>query len=365
MIEPNNLKLLDAGQIVLDPYQKETLKALQELRHKLEQYHPNESIFSRITTILSRKSDTENLKGLYIWGRVGRGKTFLMDLFFSSLHVKKKLRLHFHQFMNESHELMKIHSNKRNPLKWVAQEFSEKATVLCIDEFFVNDIGDAMIISGLLHGLFKNKTVLVTTSNIKPRQLYKNGLQRESFLPAIDLLQTHTDIIQLGGETDYRFESMQIEGVYNTPVDEESLGWLEHHYLSLSSEKNDGSWGTIQIGGRTLQTIRHSAKIAWFDFNELCAGPRSTSDYAELAKRFNTILISHVPVLENKDDQARRFINLVDEFYNRNVKLILSAEASPDSLYRGSRLSDEFMRTTSRLTEMQSLEYLEKQHNPN
>ena len=365
MIESDYLKLLDTGQIALDSDQKETLQALQNLQHKLEQHDPNQSLFSRISTILSGKSDAENIKGLYIWGRVGRGKTFLMDLFFSNLHVKKKLRLHFHQFMNESHELLKKHSNKKNPLKWVAQEISEKAAVLCIDEFFINDIGDAMIISGLLHGLFKNKTVLVTTSNIKPNQLYKNGLQRESFLPAIDLLQTHTDIIQLRGETDYRFESMQIEGMYNTPVDEQSLDWLEHHYLSLSSEKNDGSWGIIQIGSRTLQTIRHSAKIAWFDFNELCAGPRSTSDYTELAKQFNTILISHVPVLKNKDDQARRFINLVDEFYDRNVKLILSAEASPDSLYQGSQLSDEFMRTTSRLTEMQSLEYLEKQHNPN
>ncbi|MCY4641664.1 MAG: cell division protein ZapE [Gammaproteobacteria bacterium] len=364
MIESAYRKLLDTQQIVQDSEQKNTVMALQTLQHNLNRHKPNATLFSRITTFLSCKPCDANIKGLYIWGGIGRGKTFLMDLFFSNLHIQNKLRLHFHKFMDEAHEMLKNHRNKVDPLKRVAREFSDKAKVLCLDEFLVNDIGDAMIISELLKGLFENNTILVTTSNIEPDLLYKNGLQRERFLPAIDLLQIHTNIIRLGGETDYRFETLQTEGVYNTPVNEASQDWLEHHFLSLSPEKNDGSWGKIQIKGRTLQAIRYSTKIAWFDFGELCAGPRSTSDYIELAKRFNTILISHVPVFKNRDDQARRFINLVDEFYDRNVKLILSAEAYPDSLYQGSRLHSEFRRTTSRLTEMQSLEYLEKQHHP-
>lgn len=365
MIELAYKKLLNTKQIVQDPDQKKIVSALQALQHEVHHYNSYPTLFKRFGTFLFRKSSTADIKGLYIWGGIGRGKTFLMDLFFSNLHIQKKLRLHFHQFMDEVHKILKDHRNKTDPLKLVAGEFSDKAKVLCLDEFLVHDIGDAMIISGLLHELFENGTVLVATSNIIPDQLYKNGLQREKFLPTIDLLQTHTNVIRLGGEIDYRFESLQTEGVYNSPVNENSQEWLEHHFISLSPEKNGGSWGKIQIRGRTLQAIRYSAKIAWFDFKELCAGPRSTTDYIELAQRFNTILISHVPVFKNKDDQAKRFMNLVDEFYDRNVKLILSAEAYPDSLYQGSRLSSEFRRTTSRLTEMQSLEYLEKQYHPN
>lgn len=365
MIESAYRELLDTQQIVQDPEQKKTVRALQTLHNKLNHHNPGTTMFNRIATLLSGKSGVADIKGLYIWGGIGRGKTLLMDLFFSNLHIEQKLRLHFHKFMDEAHKILKNHRGETDPLKRVAYEFSAKAKVLCLDEFFVHDIGDAMIISGLLQGLFDNHTILVTTSNTRPDLLYKDGLQRERFLPAIDLLQTHTNVTRLDGETDYRFECLQTGGVYNTPVNEASQDWLEHHFLSLSTEKNDDSWGKIQIRGRTLQTIHHSAKIAWFDFRELCAGPRSTSDYIELAKRFNTILISHVPVFENRDDQARRFINLVDEFYDRNVKLILSAEACPGSLYQGLRLSDEFKRTASRLTEMQSLEYLEKQYRPN
>ena len=364
MIESAYRKLLETQQIAQDLDQKKTVLALQALHNQLNHYNLPPKLLDRITTFLSGKQDVVDLKGLYIWGGIGRGKTFLMDLFFSNLHIHQKLRLHFHQLMDEAHNLLKHCRDEPDPLKRVARKFADKAKVLCVDEFFVHDIGDAMIISGLLEGLFDHKTILVATSNTKPDLLYTDGLQRERFLPTIELLRTHTDVVQLDGETDYRFELMQTEGIYNTPVDETSQDWLEHHFLSLSAEKNDGSWGKIQIRSRSLQSIRHSAKIAWFDFGELCAEPRSTSDYIELAKRFNAILISHVPVFKNKDDQARRFINLVDEFYDRNVKLILSAEAWPDSLYQGSRLNEEFRRTVSRLNEMQSLEYLEKQHHP-
>ena len=365
MIESAYQELLETQQIVQDSDQKKTVLALQALHHKLDHYNSKPGLLGRITSFLPGRQDPADIKGLYIWGGIGRGKTFLMDLFFSNLHIQQKLRLHYHQFMDEAHGLLRHCRDEADPLRRVARKFSDKAKVLCLDEFFVNDIGDAMIISGLLQGLFEHKTILVTTSNTRPDLLYTNGLQRERFLPAIELLQTHTKVVQLNGETDYRFELMQTEGIYNTPIDDTSQDWLEHHFLSLSAEKNDGSWGKIQVRNRNLQSIRHSDKIAWFDFRELCAEPRGPSDYIELAKHFNTILISHVPVFKNNDDQARRFINLVDEFYDRNVKLILSAEAWPDSLYQSSRLSEEFRRTVSRLNEMQSLEYLEKQHHPN
>ena len=365
MIESAYRKLLETRQIVQDLEQRKTVLALQALHDRVNHHDSSPTLLDRIKRCLPNKQDPVEFKGLYIWGGIGRGKTFLMDLFFSNLHIQNKLRLHFHQFMDEAHGQLKQCRNEPDPLKRVARIFADKAKVLCIDEFFVHDIGDAMIISGLLQGLFDHKIVLVATSNTRPDQLYADGLQRERFLPTIDLLQTHTDVVQLDGESGYRFELMQIEGIYNTPINDTSQDWLEHHFLSLCAEKNDGSWGKIQIRNRNLQSIRHSAKIAWFDFRELCAEPRSTSDYIELARRFNAVLISHVPVFKDKDDQARRFINLVDEFYDRNVKLILSAEAWPDSLYRGSRLNEEFKRTVSRLNEMQSLEYLEKQHHPN
>ena len=364
MIQSAYQELLETQQIVQDSDQEKTVLALQALHHKLNHHDSKPGLLKRITNFLPGGQDPADIKGLYIWGGIGRGKTFLMDLFFSNLHIQQKLRLHYHQFMDEAHGLLKHCRDEADPLKRVARKFADKAKVLCLDEFFVHDIGDAMIISGLLQGLFEHKTILVTTSNTRPNLLYANGLQRERFLPAIELLQTHMKVVQLDGETDYRFELMQTEGIYNTPIDDTSQDWLEHHFLSLSAEKNDGSWGKIQVRNRNLQSIRHSASIAWFDFRELCAEPRGTSDYIELAKLFNTILISHVPVFKNNDDQARRFINLVDEFYDRNVKLILSAEAWPDSLYQGSRLSEEFKRTVSRLNEMQSLEYLEKQHHP-
>lgn len=364
MIESAYQELLETRQIVQDSDQKKTVLALQALHHRLDHHNSKSGLLDRIARFLPGSPGSADIRGLYIWGGIGRGKTFLMDLFFSNLHIQQKLRLHYHQFMDEAHGLLKHCRNEADPLKRVARQFADKARVLCLDEFFVHDIGDAMIISGLLQGLFDHKTILVATSNTRPDLLYANGLQRERFLPAIKLLQTHTRVVQLDGETDYRFELMQTEGIYNTPIDDASQDWLEHHFLDLCAERNDGSWGKIQVRNRNLQSIRHSETIAWFDFRELCAEPRSTSDYIELSRRFNTILISHVPVFRNKDDQARRFINLVDEFYDRNVKLILSAEAWPDSLYQGSRLGEEFKRTVSRLNEMQSLEYLERQHHP-
>ena len=367
MIESTYNELLKKKQLVKDPRQKMVVQALQTLYDALDAagHSGNANLLRRVTRHWSKKANKRNLRGLYIWGGVGRGKTFLMDLFFSNLHIQKKLRLHFHHFMDEIHKTLKTHRNRRDPLKLVAQKFANKAEVLCLDEFLVNDIGDAMILSGLLEGLFANGVTLITTSNVAPDALYKNGLQRERFLPAIQRLREHTNVVRLGGETDHRFEFLQTSDVYNSPINASSEDWLEHNFLNLATQRNETSWEKIKINDRYLRTIRHTDRIVWFDFKEICDGPRSTSDYIGLANQFNAILISHVPVFRGKDDQARRFINLIDELYDRNVKLILSAEAEPNELYQGIRLQDEFKRTASRLIEMQSHQYLEKQHHPN
>lgn len=365
MIESAYQALLDEKKFVEDPKQKKIVLALQGLHDELELNNSEDSsLMDRITALLTRKNNAPNVKGLYIWGGVGRGKTFLMDLFFSNLHTQKKLRLHFHRFMEQAHTMLKNYRDQPDPLKLVAKEFAEKAKVFCFDEFIVNDIGDAMIISGLLKGLIDNHVVIIMTSNVQPDLLYKNGLQRERFLPTIDMLHKHTKVIELDGEIDHRFEFLQTNDVYDCPITLASHDWLEHSFLNLASERSNLSWEKIKINDRPIQTIRHTESVAWFDFKELCDGPRSASDYIGLAKKFHTVLISHVPIFNGKDDQARRFINLIDEFYDRNVKLIVSADAMPEDLYQGTRLNEEFKRTVSRLIEMQSHEYLEKQHHP-
>ncbi len=365
MIESVYQALVDSNEIVEDPNQKVVIQALQKIHAELSNDSTDDStIINRFTTLLSRKSNTQNIQGLYIWGGVGRGKTFLMDLFFSNLHFQDKLRLHFHRFMEQVHVMLKDYRDQPDPLKLVAKEFSNKAKVLCFDEFFVNDIGDAMILAGLLEGLFENNVALIATSNVEPCQLYKDGLQRERFLPTIDLLQQNTRIIHLDGQIDHRFEFLQKNDLYNAPITVDSHDWLERSFLNLATERSNESWEKLEINGRAIQSIRHADGIAWFDFKELCDSPRSASDYIAIAREYNTVLLSHVPIFDAKDDQARRFITLIDEFYDRNVKLILSAEATADKLYTGTRLMDEFARTTSRLTEMQSHEYLEKPHHP-
>lgn len=366
MIHSAYQQLLKQEKLVADSKQEKVVQALQLLHDEIDSSNPDDSsIIDRVAALIARNNNTKQVKGLYIWGGVGRGKTFLMDLFFNNLRSQKKLRLHFHRFMEQAHAMMKSYRSEQDPLRLVAAEFATKAEVLCFDEFFVNDIGDAMILSGLLKGLFENSVALITTSNVEPCLLYKDGLQRERFLPTIKLLQENTTVIELEGDIDHRFEFLQSNDVYSSPINDESQDWLEHNFLNLANERVEHSWEKITINDRDIQTIQHTDTVAWFDFKEICDGPRSASDYIAIAKQFNIILISNVPVFNGKDDQARRFINMIDEFYDRNVKLILSAEASPATLYQGNRLQAEFGRTVSRLTEMQSHEYLEKQHLPN
>jgi len=304
----------------------------------------------------------EPVRGLYVWGAVGRGKTFLADLLFQSLPLERKLRLHFHRFMGRVHAELARLGACADPLRDVAAHFAAQARVLCLDEFFVTDIGDAMILGGLFEHLFEHGTTLVTTSNIAPAQLYRDGLQRARFLPAIALLERHCAVTELLAAQDYRLRELSRAGVYFTPpgaTAERALDACFEH-ITPGSRRLEAE---IQVNGRGIAVKRRGDGVIWFDFAALCDGPRAVADYIELAQSFNTVLISDVPQFTAQtENAARRFINLVDEFYDRGVNLVVSAAAPIVELYAGERLGAEFARTQSRLIEMQSRDYLASAH---
>ena len=309
------------------------------------------------------------IPGLYLWGGVGRGKTWLMNLFFEELTIEQKRRIHFHHFMLEIHgKLDTLNKDKsrrtKNPLQHIAREIANNTRVLCIDEFIVTNITDAMILSELLHALFRHQVCLVATSNRVPDDLYLNGLQRERFLPAIELIKTHTDVFHLDGGVDHRTSLLEQSDVYYSPIDDstEQKMALRMQELAITPVVENK---VLSILGREIPTIRCSEEVVWFDFEVICTTPRAAQDYIELAQRFNTVFISNIPVLdEYSDDRARRFIYLIDELYDRNVKLIASASAAPQDLYRGDMLEFAFHRTSSRLIEMRSHHYLSQSHRP-
>tara|TARA_R110000823_G_scaffold91174_3_gene201107 strand:+ start:24719 stop:25816 length:1098 start_codon:yes stop_codon:yes gene_type:complete len=311
-----------------------------------------------------RGQTVEPETGLYLWGGVGRGKTYLMDMFYESLPFKEKLRVHFHRFMQRVHADLGKLKGEKNPLDRVAERLAAEARVVCFDEFFVTDIGDAMILGGLMQSLFSRGVTLVATSNIEPRYLYENGLQRQRFLPVIALLEEHTRVVNVDAGTDYRLRTLQQAELYHYPLDAGADASLEDSFQRLAPE-SARHWEKIEINSRYLTCRRLAEDVAWFDFAELCDGPRSQNDYIELARIFHAVLISGVPEFgPDRDDQARRFINLVDEFYDRNVKLVLAAAKPLPELYAGGRLAFEFQRTISRLQEMQSYNYLAREHRP-
>lgn len=306
--------------------------------------------------------DAEPVTGLYIWGGVGRGKTYLVDLFFECLPFEDKQRTHFHRFMRQVHTELKGLRERRDPLAIVAERFSGNTRLLCFDEFVVNDITDAMILGGLLDKLFARGVTLVATSNIAPDDLYKDGLQRDRFLPAIELIKAHTRVVHMQGEVDYRLRFLESAEMYLTPPGIEADDALLHNFNHVAPDAGRAG-GHLDIEGRSLETIRLADGVVWFDFGVVCDGPRSQNDYIELASCFHTVVVSNVPAFgEDDDDRARRFINLVDVLYDRRVKLIASAATTPEALYRGKRLAGEFERTASRLVEMQSHHYLAQSH---
>jgi cell division protein ZapE len=302
------------------------------------------------------------LKGLYIWGGVGRGKTMLMDLFFECLPPDRRLRMHFHRFMRRVHEGLRTWSGTANPLLQVAGEFTAEADVLCFDEFFVSDIGDAMILAELFDALFAGGMTLVATSNVEPKMLYENGLQRRRFLPAIDLLTEHTEVLHISEGADFRLRALEQAEIYHWPLDATAeVGLLKSFDALAPGTPQVGE--TLNVEGRPIETVLLADDVVWFEFSQLCEGPRSQNDYIELAMIYHAVILSNVPIMTSRQgNAARRFISLVDEFYDHGVKLIISAAASVTDIYQGERLHFEFARTMSRLIEMQSHEYLAKRH---
>ncbi len=342
-----------------DSAQEKLVELLEDLQQRLQVISPS-GWWRRFTR--SRGGAVPDRQGLYIWGGVGRGKTFLMDLFFETLPIQEKRRSHFHRMMRDVHERLGALDDIEDPLDQVAAEIARDARVLCFDEFFVSDIGDAMILARLLDGLFRRGVTLVATSNSQPDALYPDGLQRQRFLPAISLLKAHTQVVHLDGDLDYRLRLLQQAGTYLTPNDVTTRNKLEHFFDESASSQVTRE-RQLNINGRAMRAFRCAKGIAWFTFNDICDGPRSQNDYIEIARWYPTVIVSDIPILDHSlENQARRFIALVDEFYDRRVKLIVSADAEVNTLYTGSRLAFEFERTVSRLIEMQSAEYLHAPH---
>ncbi len=353
---------LKKNGFVNDPAQKQAVDALQRLYDELLSDTTAEMSFIRRLLGYFNIRHAEPVKGLYIWGGVGRGKTWLMNLFYESLPFENKCRLHFHHFMLEVHEQLAGLHKLKNPLTAIAGDFAKKYRVLCLDEFIVTNITDAMLLSGLLEALVKNGVTLVATSNRIPDDLYKNGLQRDRFLPAIDLIKRHTRDTHIDGDTDHRIALLEQSDIYYSPVTADTCVKLRKRMESLAPCAVSCDH-VLSIHKRPVQTLMHADEIAWFEFDALCDAPRAAPDYIELAHDYHTIIVSNVPVMdENTDDKARRFIYLIDELYDRNVKLIISADAEPEKLYTGNMLKFAFNRTSSRLIEMRSKEYLEKPH---
>ena len=305
------------------------------------------------------------VRGIYLWGSVGRGKTVMMDAVMDALAPIATRRVHFHRFMLEIHERLKTaRLEETDPLRRVGQEISRETQVLGFDEFQVFDIGDAMILSGLLKSLVENHVTLLFTSNLSPDDLYTGGLQRDRFVPAINLIKSCTHVIHLGGGRDYRLETLHAQPSYHSPSDEQAIQKM-HELLLQIDPKAHSEPSVIVLNQRPIPVRAKGNGVIWFDFEALCDGPRSKADYVELSRGFHTVMMSDVPQLEAEDDNAaRRFIELIDELYDRKVNLIVSAETAPEHLYRGLRLKDEFQRTVSRLYESQSSEYLAQAHRP-
>lgn len=354
-----------AQRIVADSEQLRIVSIFDELQKALrEQETRSQSWLARLNPWQQASRGTDSVQGLYLWGGVGRGKTYLMDLFCESLGDIPCLRTHFHRFMQRIHKGLGKYQGSKNPLQSVADDIAEEARVLCFDEFFVLDIGDAMILAGLLEALFERGLTVVTTSNIYPDGLYENGLQRERFLPAIALIKRYTKVVQMAAGTDFRLRSLQQARLYHSPITAETEAQLQESFRNLATDElNWQSGGEIEILGRGIPVREDAGDVVWFEFSALCEGPRSASDFVEIARCYHAVLLGNVPQLhDGNSDPVRRFINLVDALYDCHVKLILSAQVSLDELYEGKQHAFEFERTRSRLVEMQSEDYLQREH---
>jgi cell division protein ZapE len=352
-------------QLARDAAQLEVVARLDDLRRRLLAAGVSQgSRLARWLSALTRAGRDAPVRGLYLWGGVGRGKTWLMDLFAACLPSAAVRRRHFHRFMYEVHEQLTQLKHRPDPLQEIARGIAHDTRVLCFDELYVADIADAMILGGLFAGLFRHGITLVATSNVAPADQYAEGLQRQRFLPAIALLEQHTEVVRLAGTTDYRLRQLTQAGIYLPLASADTPARLEALFGELAPH-GARTGGAIEIHGRPIAVLRAATDVVWFDFLPLCSAPRSQDDYIEIAREYQAVIVSGVPLFDaGHEDEARRFIALLDVFYDRNVKFIVSAAAPPAQLYRGERLGALFARTVSRLTEMQSAEYLARQHRP-
>ncbi len=364
---------LDRGDYQPDDVQKSAITCLdviyQSLTERVQQPPAvRQGLLSRLSGLFGKapSADVRPVRGLYMWGGVGRGKTWIMDLFFQSIPGQRKLRLHFHRFMLRVHQELAELQGHSDPLLIIADRFKAEADLLCFDEFFVSDITDAMLLGTLMQALFERGITLVATSNIPPDELYRNGLQRGRFLPAIEQIKRHCDILNVDAGIDYRLRTLTSAHLWKTPPGDASEQEMAGIFGALAGcDYQAAGSPVLEINHRPLATRKSCAGVVALDFVTLCGEARSQLDYIELSRRYHTVLLFNVPVLTPAmEDQARRFLALVDEFYERHVKLVVCAEAALSDIYRGNQLNFEYQRCLSRLQEMQSEEYLCRPHLP-
>jgi cell division protein ZapE len=355
-----------AGRLAPDASQRAAAAHLDRLSGQLRCEVP--TLAQRLRARLRRRPAAQTLRGVYLWGGVGRGKTLLMDFFYATLTRAPRERTHFYRFMRQVHADLRGIGNRTDPLDVVAQRLAARAQVICLDEFFVADIADAMILAGLLQGLFRYGVTLVATSNVAPRHLYQEGLQRQRFLPAIALIEAHVEVVHLDGGVDYRLRQLESAPTYLDAALASTAAHMVERFAALA-----GSGPEAARDGRTTLTVEERPIVAqaigpgmvWFEFADICEGPRGQNDYIEIARLYHTVFISHVPIFTgDNDNAARRFIMLIDELYDRNVNIVVSAAAAPAALYVGEKLRFEFERAASRLIEMQTEKYLSGEHRP-
>ena len=347
---------ISTGKFLPDEAQAEAVRELERVwQELLNRYKASKKAFRRFRRQTSPR-------GVYMWGGVGRGKTWLMDQFYESIPFRRKTRMHFHHFMQFVHKELNKLSGQRNTLDLVADQIYKEAVIICFDEFFVSNVTDAMILSDLFQKLFQRGITLVATSNIAPDGLYRDGIHRDRFIPTIEAVEQHCVVLNVDAGVDYRLRVLKQAQLFKTPLTHEHNLWITDRFTALTQSQTVSEQSII-INNRIVETLGHTEDVLWCEFSELCLKPRSPADFIQIANIYNTVLVSNVPHLtDHLSEGTRRFVYLVDEFYDRGVKLLLTSEDNIIEIYQGQKLAFEIERTRSRLLEMQSDEYLQAAH---